>query len=151
MRPTTLMALMSSMFIAAGGFIHLTEWRDLYRHVPADSPGADVVRLGFPINTAASLVLVISLLLAIRHRSRLTSPVILPAVAFQAASLAMLIATRVGTVFGWTEPSWTPGAEQSRAVEIAAIVALLVLAAFVRRDRRNGASELLSAFSVGSP
>lgn len=142
MRPTTLLVVMSAMFIAAGGFIHLTEWLDLYRHVPANSPGADVVRLGFPLNAAASLVLATAVPLVTWHRSRLTHPVIFSAIGFQVGSLAMLIATRVGTVFGWTEPSWTPGAEQSRAVEAAAIVALLVLAVLVRGDRRARASDV---------
>jgi hypothetical protein len=152
MRPTTLLAVMSAMFIAAGGFIHLTEWLDLYRHVPANSPGADVVRLGFPHNAAASLVLAIAVLLVTWRRSRLTHPVIFTAIAFQVASLALLIATRVGTVFSWTEPSWTPGAEQSRAVEAAAIAALLALAVLVRGDRRARAADALviPALAAGS-
>ena len=129
------MVAISAMFIAAGGFIHLREWLDLYRHVPADSPGAAVVRLGFPLNAAASLILVIALIVTIRRPSRLTQPLFLSAIAFQAASLATLIATRNGSVLGWTEPSWTPGAEQTRAVEIAAIAALVAVAAFSRRDR----------------
>ena len=134
-RVTTPMVVLAAVFTAAGGFIHLTEWLDLYRHVPAGSPGADVVRLGFPLNAAASLLFVIALALVHRRRSRLTQPTIVAALAFQGASLAMVIATRVGTAFGWTEPSWTPGAEQSRAVEIAAIVALLALALLVRGER----------------
>ena len=135
LRPRTLFLLLSSMFIAAGGFIHLREWRDLYRHVPASSPGADVVRLGFPISFAASLALVVALVVVVRRRSRFAQPVVIAAITFQAASLATLIATRVGTVLGWTEPSWTPGAEQSRAVEIAAIAALLALAALGPHDQ----------------
>ena len=150
-RPLTLVVAMAALFITAGGFVHLTEWLDLYRHVPANSPGADVVRLGFPLDAAASLILAIALPLVIWHRSRLTRPVIFAAIAFQAASLAMLIATRVGTVFGWTEPTWTPGAEQSRALEAAALVALLALAALVRGGSGR-ASELatMPGFAVGS-
>ena len=135
MRFTTPMVVLSAMFIGAGGFIHLREWLNVYRQVPASASGAAVVRIGFPLNAAASLALIVALVLVFRRPSRLTQPVILAAIAFQAASLATLIATRVGSVFGWSEPSWTPGAEQTRAVEAAAIVALLALAALSRSDR----------------
>lgn len=138
MRFTTPMVVLSAMFVGAGGFIHLREWLDVYRQVPANAQGSAVVRIGFPLNAAASLVVVIALVLVFRRRSRLTQPVILAAIAFQAASLATLIATRVGSVFGWSEPSWTPGAEQTRAVEAAAIIALVTLAALSRRDRTGG-------------
>lgn len=37
-------------------------------------------------------------------------------------------------VLGWTEPSWTPGAEQTRIVEVAAIAALVALAVLSHRD-----------------
>lgn len=138
MRFTTPMVVLSAMLIGAGGFIHLREWLDVYRQVPASAPGAAVVRIGFPLNAAASLVLVIALVLVFRRPSRLTQPVIFAAIAFQAASLAALIATRVGSVLGWSEPSWTAAAEQTRAVEAAAIVALLALATLSHRDRTGG-------------
>jgi hypothetical protein len=128
------MVALSVMFISAGGFIHLREWLDIYRLVPADVPGAAVVRVGFPVNTAASLVFAIALVLVFRRHSRLTQPVIFAALAVQAASLATLIATRIGSVFGWSESTWTPGAEQTRAVEAAAIVALVALAELSGRN-----------------
>lgn len=146
MRSTTLMVVLSAMFIAAGGFVHLREWLDIYRHVPASTPGAALVRIGFPVNAAASLVLVIALVLVLRRPSRLTQPTILAALAFQAASLATLIATRVGSVLGWSEPTWTLGAEQTRAIEAAAIVALLALAAVTIHDRT---SDHTSGVSMG--
>lgn len=131
------MVVLSAMFIAAGGFVHLREWLDVYRHVPASTPGADLVRVGFPVNAAASLVLAFALVAVFRRPSRLTQPAIFTALAFQAASLATLIATRVDSVLGWSEPTWTLGAEQTRAVEAAAIVALLALATVSRRDRTS--------------
>lgn len=130
------------MFIAAGGLIHLREWLNVYRLVPADAPGAAVVRVGFPLNTAASIVIVIALVVVVRRHSRLTQPLIFGALAFQAVALGTLIATRSASVLGWSEPSWTPGADQARAVEIAAIAALLVLAALCRRDRTGLHSDL---------
>ena len=151
MRFTTPMVVLSAMFIGAGGFVHLREWLDVYREVPASAPGAAVVRIGFPLNAAASLLLVISLVLVFRRPSRLTQPVILAAIAFQAASLATLIATRVGSVFGWSEPTWTPGAEQTRAVEAAAIVALLALAALSRRDRTGGHWDVRDRDNIAPP
>lgn len=133
-RLTTPLVALSALFIGAGGFIHLRLWLDLYRHIPASSPGAAVVRVGFPLNVAASLACVLALILVFRRPSRLTQPVIFAALAFQVASLATLIATRVGSLFGWAEPTWTGGPEQTRAVEVAAIVALLALAWLRRRE-----------------
>lgn len=144
-RPRTLFLILSSMFVAAGGVIHLREWLDVYRHVPAAIPGAAVVRVGFPLNTAASFVLVVALVLVVWRPSRVTQAVIIGALVIQTASLAMLIATRNASVFGWSEPAWTRAAEQTRAVEVAAIAALLVLASLVRIDRRETRSLLADA------
>lgn len=130
------MVALAAMFVGAGGIIHLRQWLEIYRQVPSNAPGAAVVRVGFPLNAAVSLAFVVALVLVltVRRSSRFAQPVILAAVVFQVASLATLVATRIGDVFGWSEPSWTPGAEQTRAVEIAAIVALLGLAALRRRE-----------------
>ena len=145
------MVVLSAMFIGAGGFIHLREWLDVYRQVPASAPGAAVVRIGFPLNAATSLLFVICLVLVFRRPSRFTQPTVLAAIAFQAASLATLIATRVGSVLGWSEPIWTPGAEQSRAVEAAAIVTLLALAALSRCDRTGGHRDVRDRDDVAPP
>lgn len=114
----------AAMFVAAGGYIHLREWLTLYRHVPADSPGAAVVRLGFPLNAASSFVLAAALAVLVVHRSRLSPYVVGSAFFLQLGSLAALIATRTGSLLGWTEPSWTSAANQTRAVEIGALIAL---------------------------
>ena len=137
MQFTTPMVAVSAMFIVAGGLIHFLEWLDIYRHVPAGAPGAAVVRVGFPINAAASVLVVVALVLAFRRAAQITLLVILAALAIQAASLAALITTRIGSLFGWAEPAWTAGAKQTLAVEIAAIVALICLAALARRHNRD--------------
>ena len=123
------MLLAAAVFTAAGGYIHLREWLNTYRHLPASAPGAWVVRLGFPVNAAASLVLAVALVLAATKLPRLGVAAFMATVGFQASSLGVLIATRTGSVFGWTEPIWTPGANQSRAVEIGALFTLGVLGA----------------------
>ena len=46
-----LLIVVAAVFVAAEG-IHLREWLDTYRHVPASVPGAAVVRVGFPVNAA---------------------------------------------------------------------------------------------------
>ncbi len=132
-QPVTLAA---AAFVLAGGYVHLREWLDGYRDVPADAPGAFVVRIGFPVNAALSVVvagaLVVTLFVATRHASK----VVAAAALFQAGSLAVLIGTRVGSVLGWMEPTWTPGANQSRALEIGALLALgatLAVGGVVRR------------------
>ena len=56
--------------------------------------------------------------------ARLVTPVVLAALAFEVSSVAVLIGTRMGTVLGWTEPVWTAGADQSRAVEVGALLCL---------------------------
>ena len=118
------MLLLSALFVLAGGFAHLREWLDTYRDVPADVPGSAMVRVGFPVSAAVSLLLAVALVACAFRASRLTMPVVLTAVAFQAGSLAFLIGSRVGTVFGWTEPAWTDAASEIRAVEIGSLLAL---------------------------
>lgn len=123
-RPAAPLLILASLFVAAGGFIHLREWLDTYRHVPASLPGADVVRVGFVLNAAASAVLVVALLAAVFAGRRLTALVLAAAALFEAASLATLIQTRRGTVLGWMESGWSRGATQTRAVEIGALIVL---------------------------
>lgn len=128
----------AALFVAAGGFVHLREWLDTYRHVPADVPGAFLVRVGFPLDTAVSAGVAGALLAGAFGLRRPAPWFVLAAAAFQAASLAVLVATRTGSVLGWAEPVWTAGADQSRAVEIGALVSLAAVAAHrALRDRRK--------------
>jgi hypothetical protein len=123
-RLMALLIVTAAAFVAAGGFIHLREWLDTYRNVPASVPGAAVVRVGFPVNAAVSLVVAIALLATLWRWTSQMTVVALSAFAFEAASLASLILSRTGSVLGWKEPVWTDGANQARAVEIIALVAL---------------------------
>lgn len=115
----------ASALVAAAGFVHLREWLNTYRHIPASAPGAAVVRVGFPVNAAISAGLVLALLATIFFVRRIAPLIIAGAVAFEAASLAILIASRTGTVFGWAEPFRTRGVDQSLALEIGALVVLM--------------------------
>ena len=135
--PAAPLLIGAAAFTLAGGYVHLREWLDTYRDIPASVQGSALVRVGFPINAGASLLLAIALVLVAVRPVRRSALVVAAAVAFQAGSLATLIGTRVGTVVGWSEPIWTRGAEQTRAVEIGALV-LLALAVLVRvRGRRS--------------
>ena len=131
------MLLAAAAFTAGGGYVHLTEWLDTYRDIPSWAPGSWLVRIGFPVNGVVSLVAAVALVLAATKLPKLATPAIIGTFLFQAGSLFFLIGSRTGTVLGWTEPVWTPGAEQSRALEIAALVSLLVAAALDRVQRRS--------------
>lgn len=145
------MLAMSALFVAAGGYVHLREWLDLYRHVPADSPGAAVVTVGFPVNAGVSLLFAGALALCAWRPQRLAPLVVGGAALFQLASLALLIATRTGSVLGWTEPSWTPGADQTRAVEIGALISLAAVAAVAVVHRRREKASLPSSDAAMRP
>ncbi len=114
----------SALFVAAGGYVHFREWFDTYRHLPANVPGVAIVRVGFPLNTVASVLLVGALVFCMVRRSRFSPWVVASAIVFEVGSLLTLIATRTGNVFGWSEHIWTLGADQTRAVELGSIAAL---------------------------
>ena len=139
-RLSTPITLAAAAFVAAGGAIHLREWLKTYRHVPGSVPGAFVVKVGFPINAVVSFVLaallVVLAVLAVRA-VHLAPFVVLGAALFEAASLGSLIMSRVGNVLGWKETAWTRGAEQTRAVEIGALLALAVAGALYEGARRQ--------------
>jgi|GEM_PF-6366546 len=145
----------AAVFTLAGGFVHMGELLDGYRHVPASAPGSSIVRIGFPVNAGVSVLLAAALVFCALRPTRMGRVVVVSAVLFQAASLATLIATRVGTVFGWTEPVWTRGANQSRAVEIGALLMLAAAAAVTgaqrRRDRIEGAHTPSNTQALWSP
>jgi hypothetical protein len=119
----------AALFVAAGGFIHLREWLATYRHVPASAPGSALVRVGFPLNAAASAALAVALVICALWLHRLIRLVVAAAVLFEAGSLATLILSRTGSVLGWMEPIWTRGANQTRAVELGALVSLFAVQA----------------------
>jgi hypothetical protein len=120
--------ILSAVLMAGGGALHLRDWLRTYRAVPWEIPGAWVVRLGFPLNAAASLLLAVALVVVAARRPRHRVVAIAAGGAFQAASLAALVLSRHGGVFGWTEPGWTMEARQILALEIATMVALAAVA-----------------------
>lgn len=135
-RLTGTMLFASAAYVVAGGYIHVSEWLDVYRFVPTSAPGAALVRIGFPVNAALSVVLAVVLVAAAVRLPRLVVPAVVGTVAFQAASLAFVIGSRIGTVFGWSEPAWTTAAEQTRAVEIGALLTIAA-AVVVHRAARS--------------
>lgn len=138
--------VIAAVSLLAGGAIHLVDWLNTYRHLPAEFPGSVVVRVGFPLNAAASLLAAGAIAACMIHPiARNTSVVILAAVGFQVSSLALLIMTRTGTVFGWSEMAWTSGANRTRAAEIAALVALVVAGGLLAVQRVTARSVTVSA------
>lgn len=141
-RPGAPLLALAGAFVAAGGVVHLREWLDTYRHIPASLPGADVVRIGFLINVAVSAILVLALLAAVFAGRRVATVVIGTAALFEAASLATLIQTRRAAVLGWMEGGWSRGATQTRAVEIGALILLAAAAGTVIMVRRTSEETL---------
>ena len=134
-RLTRPMLFASAGYVLAGGYVHLREWLDVYRSVPASAPGSAIVRFGFPVNAAVSVVLAVVLVAAAVRLPRLVVPAVVATMAFQAVSLAFVIGSRIGTVFGWSEPVWTTAAAQTRAVEIGALLTLVAAIVLHRYGR----------------
>ncbi len=143
-RPTTPLVVAAAAFVGAGGFIHLRDWLDIYRRVPASAPGAAVVRVGFPINAGLSLLLAVALVVTMFAFRRFAPLVVGASVVFEAGSLGVLILSRTGNVAGWMEPVWTDGANQTRAVEIGAMAALAAVVAVVALRHRQRREETRS-------
>ncbi len=133
--------------VAAGGYVHLREWLGSYRSLPSAVPGAAVVKAGFPITAAVSAVLAIVLIaLALRWQdwNRTTAVVLGVTAVFQAVSLAVLILSRTDSVLGWSEPAWTRGADQIRAVEVGALICLAqVFGLRAMMRRRSGSTRVV--------
>lgn len=147
---TALLLAAAATYIAAGGFVHLREWLDTYRDVPAAAAGSAVVRLGFPLNAATSLMIAAALAFCAWRKSRFTRYIVAGAVLFQVGSLGALIATRTGSLFGWSEPIWTLGANQTVAVETGALLSLaaVAVAAAVQRRESSRAELMLPAVAT---
>ncbi len=146
-RVTTPLILIAALFVLAGGYVHLREWQDTYRALPAIVPGRDVVRIGFPINAAVSLVLALALLVTTVRFRRLAPLVLAGAMVFEAASLAAVVISRNASLFGWMESTWTLGANQSVALEIGALVNLALVIAIATVHRRAPQPVLVAAAS----
>jgi len=142
-RPVSPLLFAIAALVAAGGYVHLREWLGSYRTIPSAVPGAAVVKVGFPITAAISAVLAVFLIaMALRRQDwNRTAAVVLGATAvFQVVSLAVLILSRTDSVFGWSEPAWTRGADQIRAVEVGALICLAQVAGLRAMMRQRNAS-----------
>ncbi len=95
--------------------------------------GAFVVRIGFPLNFAASVAATVLLLTATRTKRGFGTLAAIGTIGFEATSLAVLVATRMANFLGWSEHVWTPGAQMSLALEAAAML-LIGAALFVRQQ-----------------
>ena len=129
--------LAAAAYVLAGGFVHLREWLDLYRYLPASVPGSAVVRLGFPINVALSVMAAAALVFTARASTRWAWMAVIGSVLFQAGSLAAVIRSRMGSLLGWSELGWTRAAKQSLLVEVAALAMLVALGAIIQLERRH--------------
>lgn len=141
-RPARLSApllLVAAALTAWGGYVHLREWLDLYRKLPAGIPGSAVVRVGFPVSAGISAALAVMLVLGALRGGRLERYVVPGAFLFQALSLAALVVSRNDSLFGWSEATWSGAANAARLAEIATMVTLSAAvgtAAVARRWRR---------------
>ena len=143
-RAQVTMVALAAVLVLLGGAIHLREWSETYRHVPAASPGAAVVRYGFPVHTALSALAAASLMLTALWRPALPwfRRTVLAAIVLEAASITALIVSRNGSLAGWSEVGWSRGAAQSLVVEAGAFLLLALLlgstltgASYLRRAR----------------
>ena len=139
-RPLLPLAILAAVYVLATGGIHLREWAETYRYVPADAPGGWVVRAGFPLQAVVAALLAGTLVAA---ALKWTGGIGLGGVAvagilFEAASLTALLLSRRSGVFGWTEEGWSNGPSQTLAVELGALalLGLLGLVALPRRTAR---------------
>jgi hypothetical protein len=120
----SVLLLLAAVFVAAGGYVHLREWMQVYRDVPSGVPGAVVVRVGFPLDTLLSIVLSGSIVLAALRAPQWVTRIATAGVLFEAGALLALVVSRTSSLFGWMEPGWSRSAGQTRAVEVGAVLLL---------------------------
>ena len=140
------------MFVLAGGAVHLREWLETYRDVPAAVPGSAVVRVGFLVHAATSVVLAVAIAV-VAARARFgrwwVRGVALAAIGLQLSSLAALFLSRTdGGFLRWMEEGWSTGATQTLAIEVAAVALLALWATRAARPTPAGAT---AAPNVGPP
>ncbi|MCU1353881.1 MAG: hypothetical protein JWM05_3090 [Acidimicrobiales bacterium] len=129
--------VLAAVAVLLGGIWHYQIWDKTYRGLPDQIPGVWVVKQGFPIN-AASSVLLAALLVATAAGvlSRLRMVVALGALALEASSIVVLVLTRGRGFFRWQEKGdWGHDPKRVLAVESIAVVLLLITLAFDTSDR----------------
>ncbi len=121
--------LVAAAYTAGGGYIHLREWFALYRDLPASLPGSGVVRVGFPLHAVMAGGLAVLLVYCAVRGGSLVRYVVGGTIVFQIGAVAALVVSRTGSLFGWTEATWTGGPSEALLAAIGAIASLA--AAFV--------------------
>lgn len=130
----TILRVSAAALVLAGGYIHYRVWDQQYKDLPSQVPGRWVVRTGFPINAAASLLFALALIaVGVPLLARLHHLVVVGALGLELGSIAILVITRYKALFGWLEKhDWGTDPKRAIAVEIAAVVALLAVLVFDR-------------------
>jgi hypothetical protein len=126
----------AAAYTAGGAYVHLREWLALYRDLPASIPGSAVVRVGFPLHAAMAAGLAVLLLFCALRAGHLVRWAVGGTLAFQVGAVAALVVSRTGSLFGWSEATWTGGATEALLAALGAIASLgaaLVVGAAERR------------------
>ena len=136
------LSIASAVGVLAGGLLHLKVWDSDYRDLPDGRiPGLWVVKTGFPLNAAASVVvagLVVAVALgALPAIRRLAAPA---ALLVELGSIIALVMSRGSGIFDWTEKGYEGDAKQILVVEIVSSVLLVATIAYaiVRHRPRHG-------------
>ncbi len=134
--PVTAVAGLSALGVLYGGILHFQIWKSDYKDIPDGAvPGLWVVKKGFPINAAVSVVLAIALLLfAVGVIVRLGKLAVLGAAAVELGSIIALVLSRKASIFGWKETGWDGDAKKVLVTEIVSVV-LLVATLFLDYHR----------------
>lgn len=126
--PVTILALLAAAAVAAGGVLHVLLWDERYRtadQLPSEVPGAWVVKTGFPVNGALSILLALVLAaFAFGFIIRLGRLAVLGAIALEVGSIVALVLSNGDGFFKWTEKGDSDSSRVLR-LEIAAIVLLV--------------------------
>lgn len=127
---STAWRIVAAVLVLLGGLFHYQIWDSDYREIPDGAvDGLDVVKIGFPVNAAVSVILAVLLVVVARR------PIVwLAALLFELASIVTLVLSREASVLGWKEPDWNADAKKVLLVEALAVVvlALLLIVDFAR-------------------
>ena len=137
---TRLLAIVAALLVAAGGIAHYVLWDDRYRDLPDQVPGADVVKLGMPVNVALSLAAAV--LLVLLPKQRLVS---IGALVLQLGSIFALVDAREWMVLGWEERGYDSAASNVLILEV--VAALVLIALLVVQSRRPAADDPVTVLS----
>ena len=141
--PVTVVATLAAIGVAAGGILHYQIWNDRYRGSKLPDgvvPGAWVVKKGFPINFALSIILAVVLLaFAFAFIARIGRFALLAAGGLELGSIVFLVLSREASIFGWKETGWDADAKRVLVVEI--VSGVLLAGALLLDMRRAGIAD----------